>query len=129
MDSSGFRSWTWSSIRRYQYIENIENYHEAIQPEKPLSRFHQLPQPPADFTGRETLIAELLEDFKKSKSATISGLTGMGGIGKTALGLKVAHQIADDYPDAQIFLDLKGTTEPLSCVSVRSAREESSAFL
>ena len=39
----------------------------------------------------------------------------MGGIGKTALGLRVAHKIADDYKDAQIFLDLKGTTEPLSC--------------
>jgi tetratricopeptide (TPR) repeat protein len=75
---------------------------------------HQLPQPPADFTGREELIAQLLEDFAKRKGAAITGLTGMGGIGKTALGLVVAHQIAKDYPDAQIFLDLKGTTTPLS---------------
>ena len=28
---------------------------------------HQLPQPPADFTGRETLITELTEDFKRSR--------------------------------------------------------------
>jgi hypothetical protein len=79
---------------------------------------HQLPQPPADFTGREKLIDELLGDFNSHKGAAISGLTGMGGIGKTALGLEVAHKIADLYPDAQIFLDLKGTTTPLSAVEI-----------
>ena len=84
---------------------------------------HQLPQPPADFTGREELIAQLLADFEKGKGATITGqpihgLVGMGGIGKTALGLVVAHQLKQDYPDAQIFLDLKGTTTPLSAMDV-----------
>jgi len=84
---------------------------------------HQLPQPPADFAGREELIAQLLEDFEHNMVATITsqrihGLTGMGGIGKTSLGLVVAHQVAKDYPDAQIFLDLKGTTTPLSAVDV-----------
>jgi len=92
--------------------------HEAPKPEKPFSSFHQLPQPPADFSGREQLIAELLKDFESHKGATISGLTGMGGIGKTALGLVVAHKIAKDYPDAQIFLDLKGTTTPLSALEI-----------
>lgn len=79
---------------------------------------HQLPQPPADFTGREKIIQDLLADFDSHKGATISGLTGMGGIGKTALGLEVAHKIAEKYPDAQIFLDLKGTTTPLSAVDI-----------
>ena len=84
---------------------------------------HQLPQPPADFTGREELIAQLLADFEKGKGAAITGqpihgLVGMGGIGKTALGLVVAHQLKKDYPDAQIFLDLKGTTTPLSATDI-----------
>src|SRR5512132_3555465 len=96
----------------------------TINPEQQIFRsLHQLPQPPADFTGREELIAQLLADFEKGKGATISGqpihgLVGMGGIGKTALGLMVAHQLKKDYPDAQIFLDLKGTTTPLSAVDV-----------
>src|SRR5919108_6167707 len=42
----------------------------------------------------------------------------MGGIGKTALGLVVAHKVKNDYPDAQIFQDLKGTTAPLSALEV-----------
>src|SRR5690606_30999595 len=46
------------------------------------------------------------------------GLTGMGGIGKTALGLVVAHKIAENYPDAQIYVDLKGTTTPLSALEI-----------
>jgi len=83
-----------------------------------LSSLHQLPPPPADFTGRETIIADILDDFDGHKGATISGLTGMGGIGKTVLGLAVAHQITEKYPDAQIFLDLKGTTAPLSVVDI-----------
>src|SRR5687767_8503301 len=83
-----------------------------------LSSLHQLPPAPADFTGREQLIEELLKDFESHKGATISGLTGMGGIGKTALGLVIAHKLAEKYPDAQIFLDLKGVTEPLSPMDI-----------
>jgi tetratricopeptide (TPR) repeat protein len=95
-----------------------------MTPEQQVFRsLHQLPQPPADFTGREELFPQLLADFEKGKGATITGqsihgLTGMGGIGKTALGLVVAHQVAKEYPDAQIFLDLKGVTTPLSAIEI-----------
>jgi tetratricopeptide (TPR) repeat protein len=95
-----------------------------MTPEQQVFRsLHQLPPAPADFTGREELIAQLIADFEKGKGATITGqpiqgLTGMGGIGKTALGLVVAHQTMKDYPDAQIFLDLKGVTTPLSAIEV-----------
>src|SRR6266498_126434 len=93
-----------------QYVEQkIKHYHEAVKIESPvLHPLHQLPPAPADFTGRETELKQLLDLLTKHKGAAISGLTGMGGIGKTALGLIAAHQMADKYPDAQIFLDLKG---------------------
>ena len=73
-----------------------------------------MPPAPADFTGREEQLKQVLEALAQHKGAAISGLTGMGGIGKTALGLVAAHKIESQYPDAQIFLDLKGVTEPLS---------------
>lgn len=79
---------------------------------------HQLPPAPADFTGREAELKQILENLNKNKGPSISGLTGMGGIGKTALGLVAAHEIAGKYPDAQIFLDLKGVSEPLSPADV-----------
>jgi tetratricopeptide (TPR) repeat protein len=35
----------------------------------------------------------------------------MGGIGKTELALYVADQLRDAYPDAQLFVDMRGTDE------------------
>jgi hypothetical protein len=74
---------------------------------------HQLPSPPADFTGRTEELADLLTSI--GQGVTISGLHGIGGVGKTALALKLADQIKDRYPDAQFFLDLRGPGDsPLS---------------
>lgn len=92
-----------------------EQIASAIQ--APVS-LHQLPPAPADFTGREKEIEQVLADFEKGKGSVISSLTGMGGIGKTALGLFVAHRLSDKYPDAQIFLDLGSTTTPLSAQDI-----------
>ncbi|HEX5709324.1 MAG TPA: tetratricopeptide repeat protein, partial [Pyrinomonadaceae bacterium] len=75
---------------------------------------HQLPSPPRDFTGREKELRELLSGIEQG-GATILCLRGMGGIGKTALALKLAAQLAPRYPDAQFYLDLKGASaQPLS---------------
>jgi hypothetical protein len=41
----------------------------------------------------------------------ISGLQGQGGVGKTALALKLAEELSPKYPDAQIYLDLKGVSK------------------
>src|SRR5512135_3730697 len=54
------------------------------------SALHQLPSPPADFTGREAELAALGK--KINKGVTISAIQGMGGIGKTALALKLADE-------------------------------------
>jgi len=54
------------------------------------TRLHQVPPPAADFTGRTDEQRELLAAIKQS-GVTISGLQGMGGIGKTALAPKLAE--------------------------------------
>src|SRR5438105_4600393 len=74
---------------------------------------HQLPSPPRDFTGRAAELEELMNNVGRG-GALISGLHGMGGIGKTALALKLAELLTPRYPDAQFFLDLKGTTQPVA---------------
>ena len=74
---------------------------------------HQIPPPPADFTGRDDDIEYLLERF--DQGATITGLRGMGGIGKTALAFKLAEKLIDRYPDGQILVNMNGTSdEPLT---------------
>lgn len=72
-----------------------------------LASLHQIPSPPRDFTGREAEIKELMEMLEHG-GVTISGLQGLGGVGKTTLALKLAEDLKGKYPDAQFYLDLKG---------------------
>jgi tetratricopeptide (TPR) repeat protein len=81
----------------------------AAAPPVPLA-LHQLPPPPQDFTGRVAELTELADKIDQG-GATISGLRGQGGVGKTALALKLAEQLKPHYPDAQFYLDLKGASE------------------
>ena len=100
-----------------QRVEALLAKQTPIQPVADAAHraIHQLRPPPADFIQRPKELDELRAGFADKKGAAISGLTGLGGIGKTVLGLFVAHELAKDYPDAQIFLDLKGTSkEPLT---------------
>jgi DNA-binding SARP family transcriptional activator/tetratricopeptide (TPR) repeat protein len=70
----------------------------------------QLPAPPQMFTGRVTELADLAKVHDVS-TVVITAIDGMAGIGKTALAVQAAHQLADRYPDGQLFIDLHGYTQ------------------
>ncbi len=74
---------------------------------------HQLPPPPRDFVGREAEIAQILNAVREKKISLI-GLQGRGGVGKTAVALLVAERLREQYPDAQLYFDLRGASEPVS---------------
>ena len=74
----------------------------------PMQPIHQIPAAPGDFAGRVGEIDTLLT-WVRSGGVTISGVRGMGGIGKTALAFKLAEALRDQYPDAQLYLNLRGT--------------------
>ena len=87
-------------------------YEATVQVATPL---HQLPSPPADFTGREAELKDLLDNIEQG--AIITGVRGMGGIGKTALALVLADKLKDKYSDVQFFLDLQGASDkPLTSI-------------
>jgi len=87
--------------------------YNAPAPVPTIDPLHQLTAPPGDFTGRGAELDELLGNVRRG--ITISGVQGMGGVGKTVLALKLAEELKDNYPDAQFHLDLKGTSpDPLS---------------
>jgi len=86
-------------------------YKSSIIPREKLP-VPRAPPPPQDFTGREEELEEILKSF--DRGATITGLRGTGGIGKTALALVMADRLKSRFPDGQIFLKLEGTSpDPL----------------
>ena len=78
-------------------------------PDPVTTSLHQLRAPLGDFVGREREIDTLINALRRESRACITGISGMGGIGKTELALFVAERLRDDYPDAQFFINLQGT--------------------
>jgi DNA-binding SARP family transcriptional activator len=70
----------------------------------------QLPAAARHFTGRADELKALddILDRPGGSTVVISAIDGTGGIGKTALALYWARQIADRYPDGQLYLNLRG---------------------
>lgn len=83
---------------------------------------YQLPADIADFTGREdiserlrALLAPAVAPGDPARPMQVVVLTGMGGVGKTALAVHVAHTLKDRFPDGQLFLQMRGhDTRPVS---------------
>ncbi|HVV23997.1 MAG TPA: BTAD domain-containing putative transcriptional regulator [Pseudonocardiaceae bacterium] len=70
----------------------------------------QLPPDVRGFTGRTAQLAELHGLIRDGRvgSVSISALSGVGGVGKTALAVHWSHQVASSFPDGQLYLDLRG---------------------
>jgi tetratricopeptide (TPR) repeat protein len=85
------------------YSQVTQNIH--LEPGQPSP--YMLPQKIQDFTGRVDYIAKIEEILAQGKIAVIAGIPG---VGKSALAIRVAHQLKDRYPDAQLYVNLHGQT-------------------
>jgi tetratricopeptide (TPR) repeat protein/transcriptional regulator with XRE-family HTH domain len=73
----------------------------------------QLPAAVADFTGRAAELQRLTQVLDaagatRPGTVVISAIGGMAGVGKTALALYWAHQMAGRFPGGQLYVNLRG---------------------
>ncbi|WP_112225602.1 AfsR/SARP family transcriptional regulator [Lentzea atacamensis] len=110
------------ALRHYETVRRELADELGADPSKPLQDLHQrilagdsalshvepeprqLPAPPPWFTGREQELAALAPPG----TAVITAIGGTGGIGKTALALHWAHLHLGDFPDGQLYVNLRG---------------------
>jgi DNA-binding SARP family transcriptional activator/tetratricopeptide (TPR) repeat protein len=71
-----------------------------------------LPFDVRDFSGRSSELQWVCDAAGPAAEGapTVLALDGMGGGGKTALAIRAAHQLAGQYPDGSLFIDLHGFT-------------------
>jgi DNA-binding SARP family transcriptional activator/tetratricopeptide (TPR) repeat protein len=70
-----------------------------------------LPRDVPDFVGREQDLAQLTAFAGESPGGNafiVSAIAGIGGVGKTALAVHWAHQATLDFPDGQLYVNLRG---------------------
>jgi predicted ATPase len=79
----------------------------------PLKSLHQtnLPVPATPFLGREAELPEVVR-LLSDDDVRLLTLTGPGGTGKTRLGLQVAAQLAERYPDGVWWIPLAPIRDP-----------------
>jgi predicted ATPase/transcriptional regulator with XRE-family HTH domain len=70
-----------------------------------------LPVPPTALIGREQECAALGRLLRRSDTRLVT-LSGPGGIGKTRLGLQMAAELIDDFPDGVYLVELAPIREP-----------------
>jgi DNA-binding SARP family transcriptional activator/tetratricopeptide (TPR) repeat protein len=81
----------------------------AAEPVAAATAPAMLPRTTRRFTGRETEI-RVLDAFLMDAGAEagLAAVTGMGGVGKTALAVSWAHRVAHRFPDGQLYFNLRG---------------------
>jgi DNA-binding SARP family transcriptional activator len=111
----------------------LEQAHRAVlvrnvvvpRPRPEHSSPAQLPPELPLFVGRIATMAtvrRLVTNPSRVKHAPrILAFDGMPGIGKTALAIRVAHELAAGYPDGQLYLNLHGFRANSRAVAVEEA--------
>ncbi|HYL99427.1 MAG TPA: restriction endonuclease, partial [Blastocatellia bacterium] len=114
-----YRVEVWTRVQLDERVKHhraiIDEFFYTVPDAVQISASRQLPQTLADFTGREVDLSELIGEIRRG--VVMSGVHGMGGIGKTALAVKLAQELTPCYPDGQLCVSLKGMSDTPTTVS------------
>jgi TPR repeat protein/Mrp family chromosome partitioning ATPase len=82
----------------------------------PQSPPMEIPPDTAFFTGRSRELAALRRQLtrrgrKQGNAVVINAVAGKPGIGKSTLAVHAAHELAGDFPDGQLYINLRGADD------------------
>ncbi|MER8262650.1 BTAD domain-containing putative transcriptional regulator [Streptomyces griseus] len=86
---------------------------EPVLPVPPVAVPSHLPLDALSFTGRsgELAVLDRLLEQVGGSALPVGSITGIGGVGKTALAIRWAHRVVGRFPDGQLFADMRGYDE------------------
>jgi DNA-binding SARP family transcriptional activator/tetratricopeptide (TPR) repeat protein len=79
----------------------------------PITAPCTLPRDIPEFVGRAEVVESLRAEVLRGavSAPVIISVDGMAGVGKTALALRLAHQLAESFVDGQLYIDLHGHSD------------------
>jgi tetratricopeptide (TPR) repeat protein len=97
-------------------VERLVNIAQAgvvnIAASNPVVPPRQLPPDVADFTDRALEIGQIVGRVSARDEGPgtplVCAIVGGGGVGKTALAVRLAYRFAETYGDAQLYVNLRG---------------------
>lgn len=96
--------------RRLQELHRQILSGETVTAPVRVDPVRSLPRTVADFTGREEVIARMVKRAAEGGPVVLA-LDGMAGSGKTTVALHLAGELAGRYPDAHLYVDLRGHSD------------------
>jgi DNA-binding SARP family transcriptional activator/tetratricopeptide (TPR) repeat protein len=84
----------------------LQKAYRAVRHGSPVPA--QLPGDAYRFAGRAEELASLDGILTEAGTVVISAVSGTAGVGKTALAVHWAHRVAGEFPDGQLYVNLRG---------------------
>ncbi|MEU8033799.1 tetratricopeptide repeat protein [Streptomyces sp. NPDC049099] len=103
---------TFGTVRTVVQAGSIFGGVHVHEGERTLPVPRQLPNDIPDFSGRADAL-EVLDGLRSGSmpnpaTVIISAIAGTAGIGKTALAVHWAHQVKEEFPAGQLYVNLRG---------------------
>ncbi|MFD8500934.1 BTAD domain-containing putative transcriptional regulator [Amycolatopsis sp. NPDC059657] len=126
------------ALGAYEKMRRLLRDELGVDPGSPLRELHQrilradpalVPSAPETFATKPAQLPvnlpvfvgrraehDVMTAIPRSGAAPAVVVHGMAGVGKTAFALRWAHEVADQFPDGQLYVNLRGFEEDGSAV-------------